>query len=180
MDKDKKSADIPSLRLKQFANYIKTYLMHSPDTFDKILFTWRFLHSTTWATELFFDTHRLFTHNVDCKLVHSQNKRTLFFLKFINSIYCFFCFCSCSAVCWTSSQSKNNCTATKQMKRKLKSFSSFAFCVDNQCSWILKRRKKEPRHDRHFLIKHFTSMWHFACHLISVSFNWKREFNNFI
>lgn len=124
MDKDKKSVDIPPLRFKQFANYIKTYLMHSRDTFDKILFNKEissFDDMSHWTFFLpLFDTHRLFTHNVDCKLVQSQKKRTLFFLKFINSIYCFlFHFSSCFAVC------KNNCTATKQMKRKLKSYFFF-------------------------------------------------------
>ena len=86
----------------------------------------------------------------------------------------------------TKNKHKNHCTV-KTNEKKIENFffsiPFFSLCVDNQCSWILKRiekRKEREKHDRHFLIKHFTSMWHFACHLISVSFNWKREFNNFI
>lgn len=139
-------------------------------------------------TFFFWNSPTLFTslHNVDCK-VERVKKRAFF--KFINSIYCFFVLC-CSLLNKQQAQ-KLSVHSHKTNEKKIEKKSSFLLvrslgrCVDNQCSWILKRNKKKPsekneKHDRHFPIRPFTSMWHFACHLISVSFNWKREFNNFI
>lgn len=71
----------------------------------------------------------------------------------------FFLVLCCSLL--NKQQEKKHCTATKQMKRKLKTF--FLSPIINVLEFKNEMKEEnEKKHDGHFSIKHFTSMCHMS------------------